>query len=58
MIKSPEYAKTNQEMFNYIQSYVQAFEDAVDLMISMQPLTAKEYIIVICLIWIPWLIFG
>lgn len=29
MIKSPEYAKTNQEMFNYIQSYVQAFEDAV-----------------------------
>ncbi len=29
MIKSPEYAKTNPEMFNYIQSYVQAFEDAV-----------------------------
>lgn len=29
MFKSPEYAYTNQEMFGYVSSYVQAFEDAV-----------------------------
>ena len=29
MFKNPEYVYTNTDMFNYVQNYVQAFEDAV-----------------------------
>ena len=39
MFKSPEYAKTNEEMFQYVKSYLQAFEDAVtanDYYVSFQ----------------------
>ena len=29
MFKNPEFVGTNKDMMNYVQSYVQAFEDAV-----------------------------